>query len=172
MSVIHSLRLIAGSFPETGLGRRKVIQMECRDRFTHGAVIFPFLEICASVSESGRFLFTSERASRCESAVVAGLNDGMGIVPIIPTNISLMFRHSLLLIFRNFRKFRTTFLINLIGLSSGLACAMLICLWVADEWRMDKNFRMMRAFCMCSATITRRAVLKRRYKRRECWRKN
>lgn len=51
-----------------------------------------------------------------------------------------MFRHSLLLIFRNFRKFRTTFLINLIGLSSGLACAMLICLWVMDEWRMDKIF--------------------------------
>lgn len=72
--------------------------------------------------------------------MVAGLIAGTGIVPIDSTNISLMFRHSLLLIFRNFKKFRTTFLINLIGLSSGLACAMLIYLWVMDEWRMDKNF--------------------------------
>ncbi len=72
--------------------------------------------------------------------MVAGLIAGTGIVPFGSINISLMFRHSLLLIFRNFRKFRTTFLINLIGLSSGLACAMLICLWVTDEWRMDKNF--------------------------------
>lgn len=72
--------------------------------------------------------------------MVAGSVGGTGIVSFDPTNYSLMFRHTLLLIFRNFRKYRTTFLINLTGLASGLACAMLICLWVMDEYRMDKLF--------------------------------
>jgi putative ABC transport system permease protein len=49
-----------------------------------------------------------------------------------------MFRHNLLLIYRNFKRFRSTFLINLIGLSTGLACALLIYLWVNDELQMDK----------------------------------
>ena len=49
-----------------------------------------------------------------------------------------MIRHTLLVIFRNFKRFKSTFLINLIGLSSGLTCAILIYLWVADELSMDK----------------------------------
>lgn len=49
-----------------------------------------------------------------------------------------MLRHNLLLIYRNFRRFRTTFFINLIGLSSGIAAAIFIYLWVADELSMDK----------------------------------
>ncbi len=49
-----------------------------------------------------------------------------------------MFRHNLLLIYRSFKKFKSTFLINLIGLSTGLACALLIFLWVNDELQMDK----------------------------------
>jgi putative ABC transport system permease protein len=49
-----------------------------------------------------------------------------------------MLRHSLLLIYRNFKRFKSTFLINLTGLSSGLACALLIYLWVNDEFNMDK----------------------------------
>jgi ABC-type antimicrobial peptide transport system permease subunit len=49
-----------------------------------------------------------------------------------------MFRHSLLLIYRNFKRFRSTFLINLIGLSTGLACTLLIYLWVRDEVSIDK----------------------------------
>jgi ABC-type antimicrobial peptide transport system permease subunit len=44
-----------------------------------------------------------------------------------------MLRHNLLVIYRNFRKFKSTFLINLIGLSTGLACALLIYIWVNDE---------------------------------------
>ena len=48
-----------------------------------------------------------------------------------------MFRHTFLLIYRNFRRFRSTFFINLIGLSSGLACALLIFLWVNDELSVD-----------------------------------
>ena len=49
-----------------------------------------------------------------------------------------MFRHTFLLIYRNFQRFRSTFFINLIGLSSGLACALLIFLWVNDELKVDK----------------------------------
>ena len=49
-----------------------------------------------------------------------------------------MLRHNFLLIFRNFRRFKSTFFINLIGLSSGLACALMIYLWVHDELSTDK----------------------------------
>ncbi|MEQ9413362.1 MAG: ABC transporter permease, partial [Cyclobacteriaceae bacterium] len=50
-----------------------------------------------------------------------------------------MFRHNLLVSLRNFTRYKTTFAINLIGLSTSLACALLIYLWVADELSMD-NF--------------------------------
>ncbi|WP_439881009.1 ABC transporter permease [Pontibacter sp. MBLB2868] len=50
-----------------------------------------------------------------------------------------MIRHSLLLLYRNFKRFKSTFFINLIGLSTGLACALLIFLWVNDELSVD-NF--------------------------------
>lgn len=90
------------------------------------------------MSGIGRVLFTIEREKFVKPAMVVGLYAGTGIVSGNTTNISLMFRHTFLLIFRNFRKYRTTFGINLIGLSSGLACAMLISLWVMDEYRMDK----------------------------------
>ncbi|MDX5435886.1 MAG: ABC transporter permease, partial [Pontibacter sp.] len=49
-----------------------------------------------------------------------------------------MIWHSLLLMYRNFKRFKGTFFINLIGLSSGLACALLIFLWVKDELSVDR----------------------------------
>ncbi|MEQ9438739.1 MAG: FtsX-like permease family protein [Cyclobacteriaceae bacterium] len=49
-----------------------------------------------------------------------------------------MFRHNFLLTFRNFQRYKGSFFINLIGLSTGLACTILIYLWVMDELRMDK----------------------------------
>src|SRR5690349_24920986 len=49
-----------------------------------------------------------------------------------------MLRHYLLLIYRNFRRFKSTFFINLLGLSTGLACTLLIYLWVRDEMSVDK----------------------------------
>lgn len=49
-----------------------------------------------------------------------------------------MLRHNFLLIYRNFRRFKSTFFINLVGLSTGLACTLLIYLWVKDELAMDK----------------------------------
>ncbi len=52
-------------------------------------------------------------------------------------NHRAMIRHNFLLTFRNFKRYKSTFLINLIGLSSGLACALLIFLWVQDELSVD-----------------------------------
>ena len=52
-----------------------------------------------------------------------------------------MLKHSLLLMYRNFRRHRSTFFINLAGLASGLACTLLIYLWVHDELHVDKYHR-------------------------------
>jgi putative ABC transport system permease protein len=49
-----------------------------------------------------------------------------------------MLRHQLKLAFQSLRKSRSAFLINLIGLSTGLACALLIYIWIMDELRMDR----------------------------------
>jgi len=49
-----------------------------------------------------------------------------------------MLHHNFILIYRNFKRFKSTFFINLIGLSSGLTCTMLIYLWVNDELHVDK----------------------------------
>jgi putative ABC transport system permease protein len=49
-----------------------------------------------------------------------------------------MLRHNILVIYRTFKRFKTTFFINLIGLSTGLTCVLMIYLWVKDELEMDK----------------------------------
>ncbi|MEO1010295.1 MAG: ABC transporter permease [Bacteroidota bacterium] len=49
-----------------------------------------------------------------------------------------MLKHNLKLFLRNIKKDKGTFLINSIGLSTGLACVILIALWVKDELGMDK----------------------------------
>ena len=49
-----------------------------------------------------------------------------------------MLRHSLLIVYRNARRNPTTFAINLIGLSTGLACVLMIALWVQSELDVDK----------------------------------
>ena len=54
------------------------------------------------------------------------------------TNHTAMFRHNLLLTYRTFLRYKMSFFINLIGLSTGLACALLIYLWVHDELSVDK----------------------------------
>jgi putative ABC transport system permease protein len=52
-----------------------------------------------------------------------------------------MFRHNILISYRNFLRYKSSFFINLLGLSSGLACALLIHLWIADEMSVDKFHR-------------------------------
>ncbi len=54
------------------------------------------------------------------------------------SNFTPMLSHNLTVTFRNFKKFKTQFLINLAGLSTGLACVLLIFLWVSDEKQIDK----------------------------------
>ena len=49
-----------------------------------------------------------------------------------------MLKHNLLITYRGFLKDKSTFLINLIGLSTGLACVLLIYGWVNDEMGVDK----------------------------------
>ena len=49
-----------------------------------------------------------------------------------------MFRHNLLIAFRNIMRHKGSFFINLTGLSTGLACTFLIYLWVTDELKFDK----------------------------------
>ncbi len=51
-----------------------------------------------------------------------------------------MIKYNLRIIFRNFKRNRSSFFINLIGLTTGLACALLIFLWVNDELSVDKFF--------------------------------
>jgi len=51
-----------------------------------------------------------------------------------------MLKHNLLLIYRSFKRDKSSFVINLIGLSSGLACALLIFFWVNDELSVDRFF--------------------------------
>jgi putative ABC transport system permease protein len=49
-----------------------------------------------------------------------------------------MLRHNLVIILRGHSRFKRTFVINLAGLSVGLASALLIFLWVKDELSVDK----------------------------------
>jgi ABC-type antimicrobial peptide transport system permease subunit len=58
--------------------------------------------------------------------------------PSYHTNNLSMIRHNLLITYRNFLRYKSSFFINLIGLSSGLTCTLLIYLWVLDELSMDK----------------------------------
>ncbi|MEL7003214.1 MAG: permease prefix domain 2-containing transporter, partial [Bacteroidota bacterium] len=54
------------------------------------------------------------------------------------SNTTTMLRHNLLITYRNYRRNKSTFFINLLGLSTGLACSMFIYLWVIDELKIDK----------------------------------
>lgn len=49
-----------------------------------------------------------------------------------------MFRHTIKLAFRSYLRHKGTFLINIISLSTGLACALFIFLWVNDEIGINK----------------------------------
>ncbi|MEP0265312.1 ABC transporter permease [Dokdonia sp.] len=49
-----------------------------------------------------------------------------------------MLKHNLSLFFRNIKKYKSTFLINIFGLSASMTCVLLIALWVIDELQFDK----------------------------------
>ncbi len=50
----------------------------------------------------------------------------------------MLHKHTFTLVYRSFLRYKSSFFINLGGLSTGLACALLIYLWVADETGMNK----------------------------------
>lgn len=52
-----------------------------------------------------------------------------------------MFRNNLKIARRSLLKDRQSSVLNLIGLSTGLACTLLIYLWVSDEWQIDRFFK-------------------------------
>jgi hypothetical protein len=51
-----------------------------------------------------------------------------------------MFEHNVRLTYRTLLRSKGSFFINLTGLSAGLTCALLICLWVRDELKVDAFF--------------------------------
>jgi hypothetical protein len=53
-------------------------------------------------------------------------------------NTSPMIQHNILIAYRNSMKYKSSFFINLTGLSTGLACVLLIFLWVNDELKVDQ----------------------------------
>lgn len=72
-----------------------------------------------------------------------------------------MFKHNILISLRGFKRYKTTFLINLLGLSTGLASVFLIHLWIQDQRSVDvfnKNddqlYRVMAHFQLPDKKIT------------------
>lgn len=65
-----------------------------------------------------------------------------GIIRNISVNQKLnsmdLLKHSLMISLRNFAKYKSSFFINLLGLSTGLACVLFIYLWVQDELTVDQ----------------------------------
>ena len=51
-----------------------------------------------------------------------------------------MFKNYIRIAYRNLLRNKVPSLINIAGLSAGMAIAMLIGLWIVDEWSVDKNF--------------------------------
>ncbi len=49
-----------------------------------------------------------------------------------------MFQHNILVAFRSYMRYKSAFLINLIGLSTGLTCTLLVFLWVNSEFQVDQ----------------------------------
>lgn len=53
-------------------------------------------------------------------------------------NYTGMLQHNLILTLRSYMRYKSAFLINLIGLSTGLACTLLIYLWVNSEFQVNQ----------------------------------
>ena len=86
-------------------------------------------------------VYPPEKARRLYAIDTLKLLRPIVLKNIFPQNLSLntsMFRHNLLITYRSFMRNKSSFLINLFGLSTGLACVLLIALWVNDELNVDK----------------------------------
>lgn len=81
--------------------------------------------------EKSRRLYNLEVLKLLRPALVKGLSGNPKL------NYIGMLQHNLLITLRGFKRHKATFLINLIGLSTGLAASLLIFLWVNDERSVD-----------------------------------
>ncbi len=88
------------------------------------------LKVCSR--RRARILYIRE-ALRFLRPGIIGISTG-----ILESNRYNMFKHGLLIASRQFKKYKSSFFINLLGLSTGLASVLLIYLWVNDELRIDK----------------------------------
>lgn len=82
--------------------------------------------------KSARWLFILDVIKLFRPSIIKPANDSQRL------NYYDMFKHNLLITFRSFKRYKSSFLINLIGLSTGLTCTLLIYLWVNDELQIDK----------------------------------
>ena len=109
----------------------------CRDDYLEeieGNMVELFEKDCENSPTRARQKFIWQVLRHFRPAFIRSFNT------LYPQNPTIMFRHNLLLTYRNFKRYKSTFFINLIGLSSGLACALLIFLWVNEELSVDKFF--------------------------------
>lgn len=83
-----------------------------------------------SVKKSRR-LYNKEVMKLLRPALVRGIGGNHKL------NYIGMLQHNLLITLRGFKRHKATFLINLIGLATGLAASLLIFLWVKDERSVD-----------------------------------
>jgi putative ABC transport system permease protein len=77
-------------------------------------------------------------------------------------NRTPMFKHNLLISLRSFRRHKTSFAVNVVGLSTGLACVLLIGLWVSDELAIDQfHANKDRLYQMCENVVQNGKVITR-----------
>src|SRR5664279_2224826 len=52
-----------------------------------------------------------------------------------------MFKNYFKIAFRNIKRYSTYSILNISGMAIGMACSILILLWVQDEWSFDRHFK-------------------------------
>jgi len=107
----------------------------CREDYLEeieGDLVEVFEKQYESSPRTARWWFTSNVIRYFRPEFVKSFASGYS-----PNTIA-MFRHNFLLTYRIFKRYKSSFFINLTGLSVGLASALLIFLWVNDELKIDK----------------------------------
>ena len=51
-----------------------------------------------------------------------------------------MIKNYFIIAFRNIKRYTANSILNIVGMAIGMACAILILLWVQDEWSYDRHF--------------------------------
>jgi putative ABC transport system permease protein len=84
------------------------------------------------IGKSAQWFFAIDVLRLFRPEIIKSVFDGQKF------NHYAMFKHNLIITLRSFKRQKSTLLINLIGLSTGLACVLFIYLWVHDELSIDK----------------------------------